>query len=137
MQFNLQFDPINCIFKCPYIEVMLKYHFTLFGELFKGSKFKRYRHIIWLATTWSIWRTRNNIIFRGDSVNVSTLLDQIIYIAWFWYIGRGGFNTSSTFSDWCNNNPLDFFDVSWAIPFLICKGWVPLIYTPYKSIFCL
>jgi hypothetical protein len=90
----------------PFVDI--QNHFTLFGELFKGSKFKRYRQIIWLATTWSIWRKRNNIIFRGDFINVSTLLDQIIYISWYWYIGRGGFNSSSTFSDWCNN-PLDCF----------------------------
>jgi hypothetical protein len=78
-------------------------HFSLFGDLLKGSNNKRYRQLIWLATTWSIWKKRNNVIFLGDFVNVSSLLDQIIYIAWFWFIGRGVFTTLVTFSDWCKN----------------------------------
>jgi hypothetical protein len=62
-------------------------HFTLFGDLLKGGHYKKFRHLIWLATTWSIWRKRNNIIFRGEFVNISSIssLDQIIYIAWFWF----------------------------------------------------
>jgi hypothetical protein len=78
-------------------------HFTLFGGLLKGSHYKKFRHLIWLATTWSIWRKRNNIVFRGEFVNTSSLVDQIIYIAWFWLISRGGLSTSVTFSDWCRN----------------------------------
>jgi hypothetical protein len=65
-------------------------HFTLFGGLLKGSHYKKFRHLILLATTWSIWRKRNNIVFRGEFVNTSSLVDQIIYIAWFWLISRGG-----------------------------------------------
>jgi hypothetical protein len=29
------------------------------------------------------------VMFRGESMNISSLVEQIIYIAWFWYIGRG------------------------------------------------
>jgi hypothetical protein len=39
-------------------------HFILFGELIKSKANKKHRHIIWLATTWCIWRWRNNIVFR-------------------------------------------------------------------------
>jgi hypothetical protein len=80
-------------------------HFTLFGDLLKGSNNKKFRHIIWLATTWSIWRKRNNILFRGEFVNVSSLVDQIIYITWFlfWLIGREGVNVNVAFSNWCVN----------------------------------
>ncbi|CAJ2644735.1 unnamed protein product [Trifolium pratense] len=83
-------------------------HFTLFGELAKGNHSKRIRHIIWLATTWSIWRTRNNIIFRGDCVNISSLVEQIVYFSWFWFIGRTWNNVNLVFSEW-RNNPLDCF----------------------------
>jgi hypothetical protein len=38
---------------------------------------KRFRHVIWLATTWSLWRARNNILFRGETVNISLLVDQL------------------------------------------------------------
>jgi hypothetical protein len=50
-------------------------HFSLFGELSKGDKSNRYRHIIWLAMTWSIWRMQNNILFRGTCVNIPWLVD--------------------------------------------------------------
>jgi hypothetical protein len=40
-------------------------HFSLFGEFLKGGSNKKCRHIIWLATTWSLWKMRSNIIFRG------------------------------------------------------------------------
>jgi hypothetical protein len=40
-------------------------HFSLFGEFLKGGNNKKFRHIIWLATTWDLWRMRNNIIFQG------------------------------------------------------------------------
>jgi hypothetical protein len=62
--------------------VVISNHFTLFGGLLKGSHYKKFRYLIWLITTWSIWRKRNNIIFRGEFVNISSIssLDQIIYI---------------------------------------------------------
>jgi hypothetical protein len=63
--------------------VNINNHFTRFGGLLKGGHYKKFRHLIWLATTWSIWRKRNNIVFRGDDVNIVSLVDQIIYIAWF------------------------------------------------------
>jgi hypothetical protein len=78
-------------------------HFSLFGEFLKGGSTKKCRHIIWLATTWSLWKMRNNIIFRGEVVNISSLVDHIIYFAWFWFIGRSGLNVNVTFFDWCND----------------------------------
>jgi hypothetical protein len=77
-------------------------HFTLFGDIFQGKLCNRFHHLIWLATTWSIWRTRNNTLFRGAQVNVTNLVDQIIFISWFWIIGRGC-NVDLDFFAWCNN----------------------------------
>jgi hypothetical protein len=37
-------------------------HFILFGKLAKGKYQVKFRHLIWLATTWSIWRLRNNSV---------------------------------------------------------------------------
>jgi hypothetical protein len=34
-----------------------------------------------------IWRMCNNILFRGAIANDSSLVNQIIYISWFWFIG--------------------------------------------------
>jgi hypothetical protein len=84
----------------PFVDIQS--HFSDFGNLLKGSINKKYHHIIWLATTWCIWRKRNNIIFREESIHASSLVEQIVYIAWFWFIGRGGHNVNVTYSEWCN-----------------------------------
>jgi hypothetical protein len=83
-------------------------HFLTFGGIFKGKKTKGLRHIIWVATTWCIWRYRNNILFRGDSVNIYSLFNQILYIAWLWFIGSLRSTVDFSFFDWCNN-PLACF----------------------------
>jgi hypothetical protein len=78
-------------------------HFIVFGDIIKGKKCKKVKQLIWLATMWSIWRSRNNILFRGDVVNIITLVDQIKYISWFWLIGRVTHNANFSYAAWCIN----------------------------------
>jgi hypothetical protein len=47
-------------------------------------------------------------LFRGDSVNISSLFNQILYIAWLWFIDNLRSNVDFSFFDWCNN-PLACF----------------------------
>jgi hypothetical protein len=54
-------------------------HFLLFGDLIKSKANKKHRHIIWLATTWCIWRLRNNLVFREDRATIFSVVNQIIY----------------------------------------------------------
>jgi hypothetical protein len=102
----------DCIFKWMGVQVIspstVINHFLSFGGIFSGKKTKKLRYIIWMATTWCIWRTRNNILFRGDHINIIALVYQIVYIAWFWFIGRIGRTVDFSFTDWCNN-PLECF----------------------------
>jgi hypothetical protein len=86
-----------------FMTVRVQQHFLKFGDLVKGKINKRFRHLVWLATMWCLWRSRNNIIFRGDHVNISSLVDQIKYMSWFWFSGRVRNNVDVVFSDWCNN----------------------------------
>jgi hypothetical protein len=102
----------DCIFKWMGVHVFsspsVTEHFIAFGGLLSGKKAKKFRYIIWMATTWCIWRTRNNILFRGAPINILSLVNQIVYIAWLWFIGRLGSTVDFSFTDWCNN-PLDCF----------------------------
>jgi hypothetical protein len=53
-------------------------HFLLFGKLFclkKGGG--RVSRLIWLATTWSIWKLRNEVIFNEVIPDASTLVNNI------------------------------------------------------------
>jgi hypothetical protein len=86
--------------------ISIPQHLILFGRLIKGKKQKRLKHIIWLATTWCIWRAHNNIIFRGALVNIPSLINHIFYFSWFWFIGRQKTNVVLSFQEWCNN-PLE------------------------------
>ncbi|CAJ2667257.1 unnamed protein product [Trifolium pratense] len=78
-------------------------HFSSFGALLKNKKYEKARHVIWLATTWCIWRARNNVVFRGEAINWKALEDKIIYISWFWFIGKIASKSSCVFSDWCKD----------------------------------
>jgi hypothetical protein len=84
----------------------VQHHFLLFGDLIKSKVIKKHRHIIWLATTWCLWRRRNNIIFRDDRPTIFSLVHQIIYISWFWFSSRLRSNVDISFDYWCIN-PLD------------------------------
>jgi hypothetical protein len=76
-------------------------HFNSFGALIKSRHSKRVRHLIWLATTWCIWRLRNKIVFNGGVPNVSQLVDEIKYYSWAWFRGRSGSKSFLSFYDWC------------------------------------
>jgi hypothetical protein len=41
--------------------------------------------------------------FRGDYTNVTFLVNQILYIAWLWFIDRLRSRVDFSFLDWCNN----------------------------------
>ncbi|CAJ2628180.1 unnamed protein product [Trifolium pratense] len=78
-------------------------HFFTFGDFLKSNKCGRVRHLIWLTTTWCLWKLRNNIIFRGEVAGVSKLFDNITTISWIWFSGRAGHKTIFSFSEWCSN----------------------------------
>jgi hypothetical protein len=76
-------------------------HFNSFGALVKSKKGNRVRHLIWLATTWCIWKLRNKIVFNGGAPNVSQIVDEIKYYSWYWFRGRSGRKSFLSFYDWC------------------------------------
>jgi hypothetical protein len=67
-----------------------------------NQKYSKIRHLIWLATMWSLQRVRNNIMFRVEVVDLSSLVDQIICISQFWFIRRIENTSHLVFSDWCD-----------------------------------
>jgi hypothetical protein len=78
-------------------------HFTSFGSLVSSNKGPKVRHIIWLAPTRCLWRLCNNIMFRGFMPNLSSIVEQITLISWFWFLSRSGIHTPYACIDWCNN----------------------------------
>jgi hypothetical protein len=76
-------------------------HFLRFGNMVKASKGKRVKHVIWLGTTWCIWKHRNEVLFKGVVPNASSLLGSIQIISWSWFYGRSGRHSSYSFANWC------------------------------------
>ncbi|CAJ2661771.1 unnamed protein product [Trifolium pratense] len=87
------FDP-NCL-------VVGWKHFLTFGSLVKSKKGMKVKHLVWLATTWCLWRMRNNILFRGDVADFSGVFDHIKFISWLWFSGRAGRNSGYVYPNWC------------------------------------
>ncbi|CAJ2637710.1 unnamed protein product [Trifolium pratense] len=78
-------------------------HFVLFGDMVKSKKGERVRHLIWLATSWNIWKLRNSVIFKGALPNALLLLDDIKFSSWVWFSSRYGRNSSLSFQEWCHD----------------------------------
>ncbi|KAK2357157.1 hypothetical protein QL285_094457 [Trifolium repens] len=76
-------------------------HFVSFGDLSNSKVDGRVRHLIWLATTWIIWKHRNNVIFNGALPDTKLIIDEVKTFAWLWFSNRFGIKTCITFSCWC------------------------------------
>jgi len=76
-------------------------YFLQFGALLRKNKSKKKCFIVWMATVWCMWTSRNKIIFDG---NVADYLGS-----WSWFAGHNAGKLSYSFADWCNN-PLTCID---------------------------
>jgi hypothetical protein len=76
-------------------------NFLLFGELVKTKKGARVSHLIWLATTWNLWKLRNNVLFNDALPDASSLVDDIKAFSWVWFKGHRCRNCCILFSKWC------------------------------------
>jgi hypothetical protein len=75
-------------------------HFKGFGALVKYKENAKGHHLFWLAITRSLWNVQNNIMFKGEVANVSSIVDPITFILWFSFIGRIRNNPSFVLSNW-------------------------------------
>jgi hypothetical protein len=77
-------------------------HFLKFGDLVRLKKGSgRVSRLIWLATTWSIWKLRNDVIFNGVNPDAFNLVNNIKTISWLWFSGRFGRKANVSFLNWC------------------------------------
>lgn len=64
--------------------------FLEFGGKLIGKKRRGVKHLIWIAVVWNIWAARNKVVFKGEVVNVKSIVMAIKYTAWSWFIARNG-----------------------------------------------
>lgn len=78
-------------------------HFIQHGFFLRGKRYRKVRHIVWLAVVWSLWTMRNKVIFQGTPADFIHVMDHIKMISWCWFIYREGTACSLCFSDWCSS----------------------------------
>jgi hypothetical protein len=83
--------------------VMGIHHFSSFGILFRNPKCGRSKHLIWLTTTWCVWKLRNQVVFNGVVPSLSSLMEDIKTFSWLWFNGRIASNSCISFFDWCQD----------------------------------
>jgi hypothetical protein len=54
----------------------------------KNKKIRQGYMLIWHATIWTIWKTRNNVIFANGSFNPKAMVDEIKVLSWKWCLAR-------------------------------------------------
>jgi hypothetical protein len=77
-------------------------NFMMFGKLISSKKGGGHvNRLIWLATTWCLWKHRNQVIFKGATPDATVIVNEVKSFSWFWFSSRFGRNSNSTYSLWC------------------------------------
>jgi hypothetical protein len=78
-------------------------HFIQFGSSAGYSKVRcSFMHLIWFATSWVIWKERNDRLFRTKQSSFPQLLENIRLLSFYWHKAKcASFNYK--FHDWCQN----------------------------------
>lgn len=77
-----------------------KQHYLNHRGMVRGKELKKLWMVIWFATTWSIWLSRNAVIFNQEPFDESKQLEIIKPRVWNWFKFRGK-GSNHCFSDWC------------------------------------
>jgi hypothetical protein len=62
--------------------------------------------LMWHAVVWSIWTSRNDIIFASGSSTIDNLVDKVKLSSWKWFIGKNP------------DSPCSFYE--WEVQPLLC-----------------
>jgi len=81
-------------------------HFLQFSSTSGYAKGRKsFMSLIWFATSWVLWKERNNRIFWGEENTTIKLLENIILLSFWWH--KAKFTAFPyQFHDWCQNSLL-------------------------------
>jgi hypothetical protein len=80
-----------------------KSYFLLFDCFLGAAGNKKTRcgyYLIWHATVWAIWCSRNKVIFSNGVIDPGEVVDKIKVLAWRWGMSRHKIPIC-LFYEWC------------------------------------
>jgi hypothetical protein len=82
----------GAVFKWIGISIVIPPSLSTLFEIVKGSvsnkKIRKGFLVIWHASLWSIWKSRNNAIFASGSYSARDVLEDIKVLSWKWSLAR-------------------------------------------------
>jgi hypothetical protein len=79
------------VFKWIGVEIVIPPSVLSLFEVLRGSvrnaKIRKDFVMIWHATSWSIWKARNNAIFSADTFTPNVIVEDIKVLSWKWSLG--------------------------------------------------
>ncbi|KAF1861709.1 hypothetical protein Lal_00026130, partial [Lupinus albus] len=101
---NLTYHVWQLIYKWLDFSIVLPinthHHFLYHMGLVNDRKCWKFWGVIWLATIWEIWLSRNDLIFNNVSPSPHQILDSARVKYWLWIKGQMGIDSATFFSDW-------------------------------------
>jgi hypothetical protein len=80
------------VFKWLGISIVIPPSLSSLFEMVKGmarnGKIRRGYTLIWHATLWTIWRTRNNAMFASGVFSPREIVEEIKVVSWKWSLAR-------------------------------------------------
>ncbi|MCI16385.1 anthocyanin 3'-O-beta-glucosyltransferase, partial [Trifolium medium] len=55
--------------------------------------------LVWHAVVWTIWTSRNDIIFAGGSSTIDILVDRVKLSSWKWFLRKNP-DSSCSLYEW-------------------------------------
>jgi hypothetical protein len=66
------------------------------------NKVLKGKGIVWLATIWALWQSRNDKVFNDVNVEVEAIVEEVKVLAWKWVMCRMDLPVC-LFFEWCWN----------------------------------
>jgi hypothetical protein len=78
-------------------------HFQQHAGGWTSKKPLKFWNSIWLATIWSLWKWRNDLIFNEAKSSIQDILDLVQLRSWLWIRSKSNIHFLCSFFEWCTN----------------------------------
>lgn len=78
-------------------------NFLIHDGILSGKRGNFLAICIWECLVWSIWKLRNNVIFKGKEANTVLLLDEVKGRVWSWGLTKNFIHCNFPLREWLND----------------------------------